>query len=474
MNIEREYINFEKIYNDIRPELIKLHKNYQSLNLSESKFILVCEDLLIEIYHENNKIKNIAGYLELLKKYLNEYMIIKYIQDNIKISEKEENILTLNKLDEFLNSNNIEQTPELYEQLLKNNTIDKIITNIIKKNIDLIKEEGLEKITHNSNLTLLLEMYCENNGIPFKNKMDDMLNDIECQSLNSLGLYMNQISKTLLTKEEEQRLFELKEQGDETAAVKIAEHNLLLVVSIAKSFTGKGLDILDLIQEGNIGLMNAIEKFDYHKGYKLSTYATWWIRQSIQRSIMNNAKIIRIPVHVCEKISKYSETIKALEKELERTPTSLEICDKMNITREQFKELERATQGMLSLNALIGDEYDSETELGDLIASDDEPIAEEYFKSTLFDEINHILEKINLSEKEKFVLFERFGFEDNTPKTLEEIAKKMGITRERVRQIEAKALRKIRMSPYIKRLASLSDIPLEDNVYTKIHMRTKH
>lgn len=463
MNMEKVYNDFEKLYTDIKPEIIKLSKNYKYLNLSEAKFILLCEDLLIKIYNDN-KTSNVNQYIEILKTCLNEYVINSYINSFIKVSTKEkENITMLKDLDNFFETNNIERNPELYEKILKNDIINKIIETIINSNLEKIQQKGLTEISSNHNIILLLEMYCENNDIEFKQEINDILNYVEsnCESLSSLGLYLNQISKKLLTKEEEKRLFELKEQGDETATRKIAEYNLLLVVHIAKSYVGKGLDILDLIQEGNIGLMTAINKFDYRKGYKLSTYATWWIRQSIQRSIMSSTRLIRIPFYLCEKVNKYTEVMRMMEKELQRTPTKKEICEKMNITEEQIKELETALQGTISMNTLIGDECDSE--LGDFIASDDETIEDQYIKNSLSEELIHILDKINLTPREKMILLERFGFNDNKPKTLEEIAKILGITRERVRQIEAKALRKIRVSPYLKRLALLFDVSLEDN-----------
>ena len=468
--MEKVYNDFEELFTDITPEIIKLSKNYKYLNISEKNFILLCEDLLKKIYNDNKNIE-FNQYIEILRICLNEYVINSYINRFIKISSNdEENITTLKKVDNFFERHNIEPTPELYERIIKNDIIDQIIANIINNNLEAIKAIGLEHLTKNHNIIILLEMYCEKNNIEFKQGILDLLNymepdGLECQLLSSLGLYLNQISHKLLSKEEERRLFELKEQGDETAVTKIAENNLLLVVHIAKSFVGKGLDILDLIQEGNIGLMTAIKKFDYRKGYKLSTYATWWIRQSIQRSIMNSARLIRLPIHVCEKIGKYSEVTSIMEKELQRTPTKKEICEKMNMTPDQIKELEIASQSMISMNTIIGDEYDSDSELGEFIASDDDSIEEQYFKSTLSEEVMNILDKIELKPREKMILLERFGFNDNRPKTLEEIATKLGLTRERVRQLEAKALRRIRTSPYIKRLASFSECSLENKQY---------
>jgi RNA polymerase primary sigma factor len=288
---------------------------------------------------------------------------------------------------------------------------------------------------------------------------------MKAKTVDSFGLYLTQIARPLLTKEEEQRLFILKEQGDVKAKEKLIEHNLQLVVHIAKSYTGKGLDILDLVQEGNLGLMNAIERFDYKKGYKLSTYATWWIRQSIQRGIMNTVTSVRLPVHVHEKIAKYNFAISKLTAELKREPTRAEICDELKITPAQLNSLEVANQDVISMNLIVGDKEDSDTFLEDFIVDESDNQQDEWIKSCVIEEIHHIIKQTNLSERERLVIIERNGLKDGKPKTLSEIATYIGVTRERVRQIEAKALRKLRVSPYIKNLATLADIP-ERQSYT--------
>lgn len=480
MNNEKIYNNLEELLKESNQEIKTLYTKYRYLELTEQKFILLCEDLLVEIFSENNNL-TLTQYMYLLTTAFNHYLIIKYIDNEINkdntMPETIKYITELKKIAKFLEIHNIELSPELSEKLLDNNDIIILLANIVNNNLIKIKEEGLNRIINDKNIILLLEMYCEKHNILYNDNLNEMLSYdfaiADNRTLDSLGLYLKQISKTLLTKEEEKRLFERKERGDTKAITEIAEHNLLLVVHIANKYVGQGLDILDLIQEGNIGLMTAINKFDYRKGYKLSTYATWWIKQSIQRSIMNNSKLIRVPVHVFEKINKCAEVTNDLSKELSRTPTKQEIRSAMNMTQEQFAEIERASQSVISMNVLLGDEYEADTELGDLIPSDDEPLDEQVFNSMMSEEILHILDRIDITERERFVLLERSGFNDNKPKTLEEIAGKLGLTRERVRQIEAKTLRKIRRSPYLKKLASLSKDYSETNQFVRNHTKTK-
>ena len=284
-------------------------------------------------------------------------------------------------------------------------------------------------------------------------KLDDIsnINDVEGPNTDDpVRMYLREIGRIpLLTSEEELDLAKRVLENDEEAKKKLAESNLRLVVSIAKKYVGRGMLFLDLIQEGNMGLIKAVDKFDYKKGFKFSTYATWWIRQAITRAIADQARTIRVPVHMVETINKLIRTSRHLLQQLGREPTPEEIAEEMEIPVEKVMEIQKIAQDPVSLETPIGEEDDSH--LGDFIPDDESPAPQDSAAYTLLKEQ---LEEVmsTLTPREAKVLKLRFGLEDGKARTLEEVGREFQVTRERIRQIEAKALRKLRHPSRSKRL----------------------
>ena len=333
---------------------------------------------------------------------------------------------------------------------LTDDTYDYIVQVLEKNDIDVLQVvEGDDSDALDEDLNLMDENN-EEEGDLMDLSVPDTIN-IE----DPVRMYLKEIGKVpLLTAEEEIDLAKRMEAGDEEAKKRLAEANLRLVVSIAKRYVGRGMLFLDLIQEGNLGLIKAVEKYDYRKGFKFSTYATWWIRQAITRAIADQARTIRIPVHMVETINKLVRVSRQLLQELGREPTPEEIAERMEIPVERVREILKISQEPVSLETPIGEEEDSH--LGDFIQDDNVPVPAEAAAFTLLKE--QLVEVLGtLTEREQKVLRLRFGLDDGRARTLEEVGREFNVTRERIRQIEAKALRKLRHPSRSRKLKDYLD-----------------
>lgn len=334
----------------------------------------------------------------------------------------------------------------LDDEALDGDDIDSIYMFLQKEGIDLkFQELGLDDVTIDD---------VDENAQKEKEVAVDVSDNVSVN--DPVRLYLKEIGKVdLLTAEEEVILAKRIENGDKEAKKELADANLRLVVSIAKKYVGRGMSFLDLIQEGNLGLIKAVEKFDYTKGFKFSTYATWWIRQAITRAIADHARTIRIPVHMVETINKLTRVSRQLLQELGREPTPAEIAQEMGFTEEKVRDIQKIAQDPVSLETPIGEEEDSH--LGDFIPDDDALAPSEAASSALLKE--QLAEVLGtLTDREAEVLRLRFGLDDGRARTLEEVGKRFKVTRERIRQIEAKALRKLRHPSRSKKLKDyLSD-----------------
>lgn len=362
-------------------------------------------------------------------------------------------------------------------------TIMNELVELGKKKENVLELSEIEKVFADQGMELdddkteKIFEYLENKGIvamvPESDTEDDIILDVEDEPTEEeleniemavpdgvsiedpVRMYLKEIGKVpLLTAEEEKELAMKMEAGDMEAKKRLAEANLRLVVSIAKKYVGRGMQFLDLIQEGNLGLLKAVEKFDYTKGFKFSTYATWWIRQAITRAIADQARTIRIPVHMVETITKVKKVSSQLLHETGHDPSAEEIADKLEMPAERVREIMRIAQDPVSLETPIGEEEDSH--LGDFIPDDDAPApADAASLMLLKEQLNEVLS--TLTDREAKVLRLRFGLEDGRSRTLEEVGKEFDVTRERIRQIEAKALRKLRHPSRSKKVKDFLD-----------------
>ena len=365
-----------------------------------------------------------------------------------------ENLKTIEKIFKKLN---YIPNPDITIKLIDENLLlSETIKIIVNNDLDIITKGEINKIFDNDTIILIIESYCMMNNIKIQEyeednkEFEENIINYEGENIDIVKLYLNEISRRkLLTLDEEIRLTKRIKDGDEEAKKIFIESNLRLVVSVARKHLNQGLSFLDLIQEGNIGLMKAVDKFDSSKGYRFSTYATWWIRQAITRAIADQAKTIRVPVHMVETINKLKRVQRQMTLELDREPTEEELAKALNTTEDKVREIIKISLDPLSLETPIGEEDDSH--LGDFVKDDSSLSPEEYaINEVLKDEISELL--LTLTEREEQVIKLRFGLIDGTCRTLEEVGTIFGVTRERIRQIEAKALRKLRHPSRSKKL----------------------
>ena len=346
------------------------------------------------------------------------------LKELLEFAKKKKNVLEVEEINEFFGDMNLEPV-------------------MIEKTYEFLESKGVDilRITDDiSDDDIILEMERDDDEEDLENIDLSVPEGISIE--DPVRMYLKEIGKVpLLSAEEEIELARRMEKGDQSAKKRLAEANLRLVVSIAKRYVGRGMLFLDLIQEGNLGLIKAVEKFDYTKGYKFSTYATWWIRQAITRAIADQARTIRIPVHMVETINRLIRVQRQLLQELGREPSLEEVAEKMHMPLERVREIQKISQEPVSLETPIGEEEDSH--LGDFIQDDNVPVPAEAAAYTLLRE--QLMEVLDtLTEREQKVLRLRFGLDDGKARTLEEVGKEFNVTRERIRQIEAKALRKLR------------------------------
>ena len=429
-------VSENKEYNETLKQLIKMGKKNGSLTEKQ----VVEKTLTLELTDE--ELDNIyASLKEEGIEIIDEETsgdITKEIPKDVTLSFEDvlNDLIKTGKNDGYLTYETIAKKTTNLE--MNSNNLDELYNALNENNIEIRSEDE-----HDVDASLLTED-------PEFN-IEHLANESKDMSVNdNVRMYLKEIGKiSLLSLDEEQELSKKIASGDEESKKILAESNLRLVVSIAKRYVGRGLLFLDLIQEGNIGLMKAVDKFDYDKGYKFSTYATWWIRQAITRALADQARTIRVPVHMVETINKLARVERQMALDLNREPTDKELSKKMGLSIDKIVEIRRISQDPVSLETPIGEEDDSH--LGDFLADERTMGPEEYTDYTMLkEELKSVLE--TLTKREEEVLELRFGLYDGTCHTLEEVGKKFGVTRERIRQIEAKALRKLRHPSRAKKL----------------------
>lgn len=466
-----------QIYNLLLPIIQKTFNAFSYVKISEKEFYnLVIKEIELSKKTYNNDISYSDYINRKIRVFLSEKtktllfdtnssfdLVNNYINFKCKLTTSTEDIIKqFEKLNKFFETYNFLPSPDLLIELIDKNTIfSKMIGTIIKDYNSQIVSGKFEDIFENNLLIMTIETYCMINNIEIQDTSEKETNyTSDAETVDSIHAYLYEIGNIpILSVEEEKELALRISNGDLIAKQIFIESNLKFVVSVAKKYIGRGLPLLDLIQEGNMGLMTAVERFDVEKGFRFLTYATSWIKQSILRAIANTGRNIRIPVYLHEKVNKYIKTVTYLENKLNRVPTNEEIADEMKISVQEVIKLYKLQNDTISINNVVGD--DGDTELEDFIPASEVTPEDIAIEGTLQSQVRKLFQECNLKEREIDILMLRYGFNDRNPMTLEEVGQKYGLTRERVRQIEAKALMKIRRSKHIKELAVYMQHPDE-------------
>lgn len=462
----------------LNPFIEKERLKYNYINLPQSIYLSKLKEIEDTMDFSDGKIDIESMIKNCSKRYIvdtleEENQAIKvvsnFIKKNIKPQNKyQDNIISFEKIVNFFHDFNCFPPPNLLIELIdKNDTLNKILQDVVENNLEILQKYDIDSKFSDDISKNFIELYCLKNNIEIK-KDDDIQEEDYTEFItditntvytdDSVKMYLQEIHKPILTKEQEKSLALRIRNGDEKAKELFIERNLRLVIKVARKYTGHGISFLDLIQEGNLGLIKAVDKFDVTKGYKFSTYATCWIRQSIQRSLGDKSRNIRLPVHLYEKVKKYELLKKKLSLKFNREPTFEELSKKMRVSIDTIYKYERLEHDTISLNMIVGDE---DSELEDFISLSTESIDNQFIEENLKDVIENLLKNSNLTTKEIDILKLRFGIGTNDPKTLEETGKIYGVSRERIRQIQEKALKKIRRSYNVKELAIYMDNPKE-------------
>lgn len=462
----------------LKPIIKKERLKYNYIDLPDDTYLNIFYDInngtsfcseyidIEEIITEYNK-KYIKDTLRKEKESIE--LTNQFIAKNISLEkEYKKNMLSFGKLIKFFAEFNYYPSPDFIMELInKNDILDELLQKLVENNLEALQKYDIS-LTFKDDISInFIELYCSKNSIKIQQDyqleeeymeiLDDDTNSFYIN--NSIKMYLQEINKPILTKEQERELaFKIKD-GDESAKKLFIERNLKLVVSIAKKYTISGIPFLDLIQEGNLGLIKAVDRFDITKGYKFSTYATWWIKQAIQRGIEYKGRNIRLPSYLHERMRKYNEAKKILSNTLNREPTPEELSKEFNIPIDTVLKLNQIQDDTVSLNKIINDENGNELE--QFINDKSTTIDKNIMENDLRDTVEQLINKSNLTEREIGVLKLRFGFYDDHKPTLEEVGKIYGVSRERIRQIQERALKKLRKSKNINNFAIYMDNPDE-------------